>query len=456
MSVATSHLGASGPGIATSRAASVPAPAARAAATPRRRAARVYLVLAALLAPLCVPAGPGQTAALDLVNLFAIAAFVLLVVGPGRAPLRAPLLAPIAFVAVGSLIACAWAPSLSLAALALAQDAYLYAWFLVVVNLVRTRHDLRAVRVAWVWAAVAVSLGAVGQLLLHTGGSLGTLLGSKGMRPAATLYNPNMLADYLVMSLFTALSLGAEMRRLPLAFAVATIGLGLLATKSNGGMIAFAVGALVWCVVAVATGPSRRHRGFLAAAAILASLAGLGAWLNAEWGVGDGVLHALKEHTFAGRMEHSGESRLRIWDQLERTYARSPLGIGPGNSGSLTLGIAERERPDSYRSKEAHSDYLAFAIERGPLGLLGLAGLTLAGFLAVARYWQRMRRDRDATPRRAGLWTASMAAALAASAMHSTVIEKLHFRHFWLFLALVCASAFVVPERAPAPVAEAA
>ncbi|MEQ1832243.1 MAG: hypothetical protein ABL977_04245, partial [Candidatus Eisenbacteria bacterium] len=28
-----------------------------------------YLVTAAVLAPLCVPAGPGQTAALDFVNL---------------------------------------------------------------------------------------------------------------------------------------------------------------------------------------------------------------------------------------------------------------------------------------------------------------------------------------------------------------------------------------------------
>src|SRR5262249_35267824 len=138
------------------------------------------------------------------------------------------------------------------------------------------------------------------------------------------------------------------------------------------------------------------------------------------------------------------------------TYARSPLGIGPGNSGSLTLGISERERPDSYRSKEAHSDYLAYAIERGPLGLLGLAGLTLAGLLAVARFWGHAKQGGARATRRAGLWTASMAAVLAASAMHSTVIEKLHFRHFWLFLALVCASTFVAAERAAAPVAEAA
>ena len=41
-----------------------------------------------------------------------------------------------------------------------------------------------------------------------------------------------------------------------------------------------------------------------------------------------------------------------------------------------------------------------------------------------------------------------MAALLAASALHSTVIEKLHFRHFWLALAMVCASA-LLPKRNP-------
>jgi hypothetical protein len=49
-----------------------------------------------------------------------------------------------------------------------------------------------------------------------------------------------------------------------------------------------------------------------------------------------------------------------------------------------------------------------------------------------------------------------MAAVLTASAVHSMVIEKLHFRHFWLFIALVCGSALMAPEEsthAPAEVA---
>ena len=435
------------------RATDLPAPAADARTRQRGRA---YLVLAAVLAPLCVPAGPGQSALLDVVNLFAIVAFALFVAAPGRQPLRVPLAIPVALVAVGSLIACAWAPSLGQAALSLAQDVYLFASFLVAVNLVRSRRDLRAVRVAWVWAAVAVSLVAVGQLLIHNGGSLGSLVGSRGLRPAATFYNPNMFADYLMTSVFVAMSLAAEVRRIPLVIATGVIGFALLATKSNGGMIAFAAGAITWCAVGIAIGPAHRRGGLLAATALLATLAGAGLWLNAEWGLADGALRSLKEQTFVGRMEKSSASRMRIWEQLERAYARSPMGIGPGNSGSLTVGIADRERPDSYRSKEAHSDYLGYAIERGPLGLMGLLGFMLATYLYVARYWQNSRRRDGRTPRRAALWTASMFAALTASAVHSMVIDKLHFRHFWLFIALVCGSALMAPEESSHALAEVA
>ena len=438
MSVALSHP--RDPGF------TVPAAATR----PRGRASRTFLVLCALLAPVVVPAGPGQTAVLDVVNLFAILAFGMFVVAPGRQMLRVPLVAPMLVVAVGSLVACAWAPSMSLAALALAQDAYLYAWFIVLVNLVHTRRDLRLVRVAWVWTAVLVSLGAMGQLLFHTGGSLGTLLGSRGIRPASTLYNPNMLADYLMMSVFVALSLAAEVRRALLVLALGIIGMALLATKSNGGMIAFGAGSLAWAAAMVATGPARQRGSILATAVLVASLGAAMFWLGSEYGLGDRVFQSLSEHTFVGRMEHSSESRMKIWDQLEQSYAHSPLGIGPGNSASLTLGLADRERPDSYRSKEAHSDYLAYAIERGPLGLVGLFMFMAALFGQVAVYWRASRRASGGAPRRARLWTAAMVAVLVGSLVHSLVIEKLHFRHYWLFLALVCASAFMTTARADA------
>jgi hypothetical protein len=422
---------------------------------PRARASRAYVAASALLAPLVVPAGPGQTALIDAVNLIAIAAFALFVVLPGRQGLRVPLFAPLAVVMVGSLIASGFAPSMSLAALALAQDVYLFCWFVVLVNLMRTREDLLLVRQAWMWAAVLVSLGAIGQYLLHN--SVGSLLGSHGLRSRSTMYNPNMLADYLMMSVFVVMSLAADLKRVLFVPALGIIGLALLATKSNGGMIAFLAGLVVWGVFMAATGPTNRRGSYLAGAVLLVSLVGVGVWIGSEYGLGGRVVAALSEHTFAGRMEHSTASRAHIWDQLQVAYAHSPLGIGPGNSSSLTMGIADRERPDSYRSKEAHSDYLAYAIERGPLGLIGLLAFMIGLCGQVGVYWRGARRARGGgTSRRARLWAAAMLAVIASSAVHSLVIEKFHFRHYWVFFALVCASAIVSTARASAPATEAA
>jgi hypothetical protein len=404
-----------------------------------------YLVASACLAPVCVPEGPGQTALLDFLNLGALGVASLKVLAPGQR-LRLPMMLPMLLVALGSLLAMFSAPSLVLAGLALAQDVYLFAWFLLVVNLVRDAGSLRTLQVAWMWTAVAISLGAVGQVLAHGGGSLAGLFGSRGLRPSSTLYNPNMLADYLVITMFITASASASLPRLVRWGVYGVLALGLITTKSNGGMIALVTGLVVWTLVRAATRGASLQR-WLAGIALAASLGGLGVWMHVEWGVGDSLLASLKQHTFAGRMEHSSESRLRIWDQLERTYAHSPLGIGPGNSGAIALGIAERERPGSYMSKEAHSDYLAYAIERGPLGVLGLLLMTAAGFIFVARYWGHAGVPARRT-RGAGVWTAGMAAALAASAVHSTVIEKLHFRHFWLLLAMVCGSMYMAAQQA--------
>ena len=433
-----------------------PQAASRPAQAPATRrafpAARAYLAVAACLAPVCVPEGPGQTALLDFLNLAVLAVASLALLVPGRR-VRMPMMLPMVLVAIGSLLATFTAPSLKLATLALAQDVYLFAWFLLVVNLVRDAASLRTLQVAWMWTAVAISLGALGQVLAHSGGSLAGLLGSRGLRPWSTLYNPNMLADYLVISVFVTASASASLPRLVRWAVFGVLALGLLTTKSNGGMIALASGLVVWTMVRAAIRSASPQR-WLAGLALVVSLAGVGTWLQVEWGVADSLLASLRQHTFVGRMAHSSESRLRIWDQLERSYARSPLGIGPGNSGAIALSITERERPGSYMSKEAHSDYLAFAIERGPLGVLGLLLMTATGFVCVARYWGHAGDPAKRT-RGAGVWTAGMAAALAASAVHSTVIEKLHFRHFWLLLAMVCGSMYLAAQQA-AEAAEAA
>jgi O-antigen ligase len=169
-------------------------------------------------------------------------------------------------------------------------------------------------------------------------------------------------------------------------------------------------------------------------------------WMNAGLGLGTASLKEFQSHSFLARAGHSSEGRLKIWQQLQQTYARSPLGIGPGNSRWVTLSVEQRERPNSMLSKEAHNDYLAYAIERGPLAVLALLVMMVMTFAKVAKAWKRRLRPGRAN-RSASAMAAGLAGALAASAVHSLTVERLHFRHYWLLLAMVCALAESVRAR---------
>jgi O-antigen ligase len=105
------------------------------------------------------------------------------------------------------------------------------------------------------------------------------------------------------------------------------------------------------------------------------------------------------------------------------------------------LAIGHRERSgaeeSSFQGKEAHSDYLAYAVERGPIGFAGLIAFIIAAFSRVLRGRRRIAA-RVSGPSATTLWAACLGA-LAAMCVHSLVIEALHFRHVWFALAIICA-----------------
>ena len=397
----------------------------------------IYLIFAVALAPVLVPAGPSQLAILDFFNVLAIAAFAIAFL-TRRISLRAPFAAGVLVIAIGSLIAVFNAESVSASALAMMQDAYLYVWFIVLVSVLSVRGDLVGLRMAWVAVGCAVALYGMGAVLFQGHTSLGRMLGPRGMRAVGTFTDPNVFADYLVMSLFMVLSLGGHMGRALRLGAAAILMLGLLASKSNGGALSLLVGLVVWALVRART--LRFSVPALAGMTLFAvSMALAGWWMISGLGVGAAGFERLTSGSFMARAGHSSEGRLKIWKQLEHTYQRA-LGIGPGNSRWVTLSFEERVRPNSMFSKEAHSDYLAFAIERGPLAALALLFLAGQTFAKVAAAWRRRARAGMADPA-AGALVAALAGALASSAVHSLTIERLHFRHFWLLLAVVCALA---------------
>jgi O-antigen ligase len=412
------------------------------AAAPSRRAADgwgPYLALVVLLAPVVVPAAPAQLAILDAFNVIALAAFAVAYL-TRRITLRAPFAAGALVITLGSLIATVNAESPSAAAFTLAQDAYLYVWFVMLVSVLRTRGDLVALRMGWVAVGCAVALwGFFVLVVFHGNTTIAGIVGPKGTRLLSTFKDPNMCADYLGMSFFVLLSLGRHVGRGLRWGAAAIMVAAIVATKSNGGALSLAVGLCVWGLVRART--MRLPMPAIAGAALFAiSLVAGGAWMISSLGVGAGELHKLQAHSFLARAAHSSQGRFKIWNQLEASMQKAPLGIGPGNSRWMSVTVAGRERAHSFYSKEAHSDYLAYAIERGPLAILVLLALVVQCFVLVRRVWRRRERGGRADPM-AGALVAGLAGALACSAVHSLTIERLHFRHFWLLLAMVCAFA---------------
>jgi len=252
-----------------------------------------------------------------------------------------------------------------------------------------------------------------------------------------------------MFSVFVGLGLVGQVRARILAPSLGLILVALLATKSNGGLASLAAGLAVWLPARAWFGgvPRAQVAGVAALALATVLLAG---WAGSEWGLGASLMHRVGERSLFGRIAHSSESRREIWRRLEQYYRRSPLGIGPGNSSYQMLPIGERERPDSFRSKEAHSDYLAYAVERGPLALAALLVWMAQAFGMVLA--ARRHPGGPTTAAARGILLASFLGALVGTAVHSMVIEKLHFRHFWVFLALVCA----MSAEASAPVPAAA
>jgi O-antigen ligase len=424
----------------------------------------LFLLLTVALVPVTVLKGPAQTAVVDVLSLIALPLFAAWTL-VRRRRLTVPFLVPAFVIALASLLAVTNSVSLSASAITLLQDGYLFVWFLVLVNLLRDQRDATSFRIAWVWVANAVALFGLAVVLTQGHQSLGSLIGPKGMRATGTFLDPNMFADYLVLSLFLVISLSEETGRLFRWGSGLLLITAILASKSNGGITSLAVGLAVW-MVARAWTLRLSPAAFLGRSLIVASLALAGVWLVQGYGVGKAQIGQLTNESVLGRAGHSSEGRFQIWTALLRRYAEQPLGIGPGNSRHLQLTMQERERPDSFLSKEAHNDYLGYLVERGPLALLALLALKLLAFGKVKTWWRgRLQQGLDS----GGALAAAAMGAMAASLTHSFTLETLHFRHVWLFLALICAldgmvlrprnaarSANRVPALAPQGVAAAA
>jgi O-antigen ligase len=256
--------------------------------------------------------------------------------------------------------------------------------------------------------------------------------------------NVNLAGSYLMVSFFVLLASSWPRRRTLRVARILAGGLLLLAlfaTGSLGGVLGLAAGGAAIAVGAyLRSGRSRREVQALAGAALLAGalvltslllLAGLPwAGLAEVQAVSERARGSVLQQT-VGRAGESLAGRIALWSTaMDKAGARALVGVGPGEAkGELQISTGGLARDETPQLKSLHNDYLAFAVERGVLGLIGLLIL-----YAVLLY-------RALGLMVVGIWSdigmAGLGAAAVGSAANSFFHEILHFRHAVVLFALV-------------------
>ena len=331
-------------------------------------------VVATAMLPLLSPKGPSNTAPEDLLMM---AGVVVIAVWAGSvgARLRLPYILPMAIMMVGGLIAAFVNGSISSGIQAVLQELFLLAWCGALVTLFRSPTALRTIMRTWAlssiaWAGFLVVAILTGQNGLAGAGTRASDAAAGGGRAQLTFDHPNMAGNYFMISLFVVLASGYPKHPVLRAGGCIVLLMAMLYAGSNTALLGLPIGLLVMVFVNV----KRRTDLVSAVAAVLCiGLAGGLVWtVVAQPVMRVGPVQRQPPGPLLGRPERtrSANARESLFQMQFNLYRRSNLiGIGPAST-KAKLGAS-----NFAAVKEAHSDYLASLVERGPLGIVGLIAL---------------------------------------------------------------------------------
>jgi hypothetical protein len=400
-------------------------------------------VVSVALQPFLHPTGPGNSSPVDVAILVTILATGVWLAGI-RVPVRAPYVMPVALMALGGAAAGLVGPLPGVSLLAVFQDLVIFAWSVAVTNLARRPGVTALFTGTWAllsicWASVLVGASVLGLTAVEG------IVARDGNRALFTFGDPNYAATFWVCSIFFVHA--SQRPRNPWLRGLGYLLLvwSLVLSESNGGVLELLAGCAFVVIVAV-----HRRRGALAALATFLTIAlVVGGTLTAvpisriqTWARASGQPLLVNS---VGRSDGSSSQRSILIHETLQLYTHDGIaGSGPGTTKELLTA-----RQYAY-AKEAHDDYLAALVERGPIGVLGILLLTAAAARWAARVLRGPPHGWIELPRTAGL-----VAALVVTALAGTYYEVLHFRFVWLLLALMAAvGARWAPGRAGAPSTE--
>ena len=247
-------------------------------------------------------------------------------------------------------------------------------------------------------------------------------------RVQGTLGDPNLAANYFLISLFVVLACGRPRSRVGRASAVMILLTAVALTGSNGGLVSLCVAVFVVTIAWIwrTRGPVL---GIALAALVLCALAALVSSVDMgslEQRAADASL-LLRDSI--GRGGESSGTRSTLLHESSALYQQTGLiGIGPGRTKDW---LAREGAP---YVKEAHSDYTASLVERGALGALGLVVLVITLLRrAMVLLVEPMRPEYTDVVRLPQMLLGAIVVVLVSASFY----EVLHFRHVWALFGLI-------------------
>jgi O-antigen ligase len=401
-------------------------PGLRAPRGARIASATAIAYIAAL--PLLKPTGPFNTSPVDIAGLILVVA-VAVASRTKRLRVQLPYAVPIAIFALAGTLGALAGPVPAFGLTAVVQDVILLSVCGAIATIAHAAQVKRLLMRTWAiaglcWAAMLV-VGVVTHVTALSGGGI-----RYGARASLTTGDPNLAANYLVVSMFMLYAARWPARPVRRVGASLVLLAAILLTGSNGAIIAVVIGALVSMVAAICIRTGwRLFPGLVALGAfgvLLMSIAPVARWQQDIVTNAQASSIPIVRDSF-GREDQSSSTRHTLLDEsIKLFHSDGALGTGPASTKHL---LAAGQFP---YQKEAHDDYMAALTERGALGVLGLALLIGAAARRVSAVTQVPRSSGQSVMAPAPV--VGCAVALATSGLF---YEILHFRQLWVFLALI-------------------
>lgn len=342
-----------------------------------------------------------------------------------RQAVRFPYILGMWFILLGSFIGTFFSFDPIASFIFLAKEIYLYFWFVTVTLVLTSLEPTVMRRVVLAWATVVVLHGMllVAEFISpEFYGYIISILDKIGNvdvrylgRPAGLFENPVWAALFQLMG-FVPLLLADFRRELTLLLGIVLL-LSILATASLGALSALLGALAIAVLLLLLMGGHMKFLIWLATVAILAAVLFVFTIIQSP-----DVLARL-EHLTTDRAAHTAGERLDLWGSgAEILFSpKSILGVGPSNYR------------DFFENKTLHNDFLEFGVERGVIGLLGLAIFTGEAWNNAAKVLLSQIKSGSMTRPNGVIFIAMLFGILLESNAH----QIFHFRSIWLALALL-------------------